>query len=63
MIDEIRNRRELVELVNEVGFLPFFSGRIEGFSLPEESLNRIIKHIKKALPKMDEEKLRLLLKG
>ena len=30
---------------------------------PEESLNRIIKHIKKALPKMDEEKLRLLLKG
>ena len=57
------HRRELVELVNEVGFLPFFSGRIEGFSLPEESLNRIIKHIKKALPKMDEEELRLLLKG
>ena len=35
MNDEIRNRRELVELVNEVGFLPFFSGRIEGFSLEE----------------------------
>ena len=30
---------------------------------PEESLNRIIKHIKKTLPKMDEEELRLLLKG
>ena len=30
---------------------------------PEESLARIIKHIKKALPKMDEEELRLLLKG
>ena len=28
---------------------------------PEESLNRIIKHIKKALPKMDEEELRMLL--
>ena len=28
---------------------------------PEESLNRIVKHIKKALPKMDEEELRMLL--
>jgi hypothetical protein len=35
MIDEIRDRRELVALVNEIGFLPFFSGRIEGFSLEE----------------------------
>ena len=35
MIDEIRNRKELVALVNEIGFLPFFSGRIEGFSLEE----------------------------
>ena len=36
MIDtEIRTREELVELVNEIGFLPFFSGRIEGFSLEE----------------------------
>ena len=32
---EIKNREELVELVNEIGFLPFFSGRIEGFSLEE----------------------------
>ena len=30
---------------------------------PEESLKRIIKHIKKALPKMDEEELKALLKG
>lgn len=35
MIDEIRNRKELVALVNEIGFLPFFSGRIEGLSLEE----------------------------
>lgn len=32
---DIRNRWDLVELVNEIGFLPFFSGRIEGFSLEE----------------------------
>ena len=25
---EIRTREELVELVNEIGFLPFFSGNI-----------------------------------
>ena len=35
MIDEINTREDLVELVNEIGFLPFFSGRIEGFSLEE----------------------------
>lgn len=36
MLDsEIRSRRELVELVNEIGFLPFFTCRIEGFSLEE----------------------------
>ena len=35
MIEEIRNREDLVALVNETGFLPFFSGRIEGFSLEE----------------------------
>ncbi|WP_026493478.1 AlkZ-related protein [Butyrivibrio sp. XPD2002] len=36
MIDsDIRRREDLVELVNEIGFLPFFSGRIEGFSLEE----------------------------
>ena len=32
---DIRTREELVELVNEIGFLPFFSGNIEGFSLEE----------------------------
>jgi hypothetical protein len=32
---DIRSRGDLVELVNEIGFLPFFSGRIEGFSLEE----------------------------
>ena len=32
---EIRTREELVELVNEIGFLPFFRGNIEGFSLEE----------------------------
>lgn len=35
IITEIRTRQDLVELVNEIGFLPFFSGRIEGFSLEE----------------------------
>ena len=35
IVTEIRTREELVELVNEIGFLPFFSGRIEGFSLEE----------------------------
>ena len=35
MIEEVRNRGDLVALVNETGFLPFFSGRIEGFSLEE----------------------------
>ena len=30
---------------------------------PAESLDRIIKHIRKALPKMDEEELRALLRG
>lgn len=36
MIDtEIRNREDLVALVNEIGFLPFFTCRIEGFSLEE----------------------------
>ena len=29
---------------------------------PEESLNRIIKHIRKVLPRLDEEELRSLLK-
>ena len=33
MIDEINTREDLVELVNEIGFLPFFSGRIEAFLL------------------------------
>ncbi len=32
---EIRTRQQLVEIVNEIGFLPFFSGRIEGFSLED----------------------------
>ncbi len=32
---DIRTREELVELVNEIGFLPFFRGNIEGFSLEE----------------------------
>ena len=32
---EIRTREDLVELVNETGFLPFFTCRIEGFSLEE----------------------------
>ena len=84
IITEIITRRDLVDLVNEIGFLPFFSGRIEGFSLeeniserywgdklcrsaykrdPEQSLERIIKHISKVLPKMDEEELRALLKA
>lgn len=31
--------------------------------LVNESLKRIIKHIRKVLPKMDEEELRALLKG
>jgi hypothetical protein len=35
IIDEIRKRSDLVDLVNEIGFLPFFSCRIEGFSLEE----------------------------
>ena len=35
IIDEIRNRADLVDLVNEIGFLPFFSCRIQGFSLEE----------------------------
>ena len=35
MIEEVRNREDLVALVNEIGFLPFFSGRIKGFSLEE----------------------------
>ena len=35
MIEEVRNRKDLVTMVNEIGFLPFFSGRIEGFSLEE----------------------------
>ena len=36
MIDtEIRTREELVMLVDEIGFLPFFSCRIAGFSLEE----------------------------
>lgn len=35
IIDEIRNRTDLVDLVNEIGFLPFFSCRIQGFSLEE----------------------------
>ena len=35
IITEIRTRQDLVELVKEIGFLPFFSGRIEGFSLEE----------------------------
>ena len=35
VVTEIRTRKDLVELVNEIGFLPFFSGRIEGFSLEE----------------------------
>lgn len=35
IITEVRTRRDLVDLVNEIGFLPFFSGRIEGFSLEE----------------------------
>ena len=30
---------------------------------PEESLNRIIKHVRKALPGMDKDELRMLLKG
>ena len=29
----------------------------------DESLNRIIKHIRKVLPKLDEDELRSLLKG
>ena len=32
---EIRNREDLVALVGEIGFLPFFTCRIEGFSLEE----------------------------
>ncbi len=32
---EIKSREELVALVNEIGFLPFFTSRIEGFSLEE----------------------------
>lgn len=32
---EIRSREDLVALVNEIGFLPFFTCRIEGFSLEE----------------------------
>ncbi|MBQ4293246.1 MAG: hypothetical protein II754_01170 [Lachnospiraceae bacterium] len=30
---------------------------------PEESLDRIIKHIRKVLPKLEEDELRALLKG
>ena len=30
---------------------------------PDKSLERIIKHARKALPRMDEDELRLLLKG
>ena len=32
---EIRSREDLVALVGEIGFLPFFTCRIEGFSLEE----------------------------
>jgi hypothetical protein len=36
MIDsKIRTREDLVEAVNEIGFLPFFTCRKEGFSLEE----------------------------
>ncbi len=35
IVTMIRTRNDLVDLVNEIGFLPFFSCRIEGFSLEE----------------------------
>ena len=35
MTDEIRTREDLVAVVNEIGFLPFFTCRIEGFSLED----------------------------
>ena len=36
MIDsEIRTREDLIGVVNEIGFLPFFTSGIEGFSLKE----------------------------
>lgn len=32
---QIRSEKELAELVNEVGFLPFFKNTVEGFSIEE----------------------------
>ena len=34
---EVRSAEELAELIGEVGFLPFFKGEIEGFSLEEHT--------------------------
>ena len=35
MIDEINTREDLVELVDEIGFLPFFHSGVSGWSLEE----------------------------
>jgi len=36
----IKDRRQLVEVVNEVGFLPLFKNEIDGFSVEERTLGR-----------------------
>lgn len=36
----IRSCRELINWINEIGFLPFFKNEIEGFSAEEHTSNR-----------------------
>lgn len=36
----IRSYRELINWINEIGFLPFFKNEIEGFSAEEHTSNR-----------------------
>lgn len=40
-ISKIRTKQDLVDLVNEIGFLPFFSNAVEGFSLEEHAADEI----------------------
>ena len=34
-LPEIRTKEDIVRLVNELGFLPYFKGEIPGFSIEE----------------------------
>ena len=69
---QTRSADEVIQLVEDVGFLPFFANfRRNGYDFaasayhkePEESRERIIAHLKTVLPEAGTEQLRFSLKA